>query len=844
MKGFMFLYIFFLGRDCLKIYDEIVSGRTRTTSTGEEPPPERIMIDPRRRLPSYEKPTPKMPESDLNALNKVKRDTPRSFSADIVTPASSEFGYGTESLHSSRLSERSLSLQSDTFHSTHSTPSNISYDSGFGYKYGIQNPVSQNKPSSNSHVKSNVWDKRSAWNESPSLWEDSSSPAWDNHRNAKRHVTPPSTPVTPVPKQSPIRESLDSRIELLLKQNDGKNLFLDLGAVSAQIGDVSLGDSDRNLMGPPLPWTSDAPPLPPDSSPLPPLPESDEPPPPPPEEEDDLVLLSTPPSPFLSFSEYHKWAVITSDIDSGKLTSLSDIANREDAHLEHPIPIKGVRLSSINWKANSMPLEKPYDSPIIQDKGDSTPVRDELPIEDDDKMSLSSLSDGENKLELHVPNVPDNTATATPQKTVNHGRTSSVAPPNFNSIYSSQNTGPNIYPVSDAPPYSAAPPPPHYPPNFPNSGSGAYPPTGPASAASTAYPPPGPSNASSTAYPPPGPSTPGTPAFPHSGPTSASSTGYPPTGPTTAGSGAYPPAGPAAAGSSAYPAAGPTAAGSPAFPPSGPTSAASTTYPPPVPPPPPPPTGTSLYTSTPSSQFPAQGVFANPLPPATPASVAPTSVPPPPRPPLPFISQNPPQSQGAPSSHPMHPSEHVQMMARMGIWRPGMGSGISNTTTSAFSGRECSQTPFTPGSFYPPRQPLPGTAFSSSPVPFTPPSNIAEMITRPPPGYPALPVRPMVPNTAFPLFPSSQFTVPPPDIRDPHAPTVNGVLACITKEMKQVMKKDICKRMVEVTAFKRFEQWWDEQVHQEKVFFNVLIFLFLCLMKNINCTNYAELKQF
>lgn len=761
----------------MRVYEESVSGRTRTVSSGEEPPPERVMCDPRRRLSSYEKAIPKQPDKDLSLLSKVKREIPRSYSSDR-TPVGSDYGYGTESLLSSRLSDRSISLQSESYHSLHSTPSNVSYDSAFGYNYNVQNPVAQNKPTSvNMHVKSNVWDKRSTWGDSSSPWEDNSSPAWDNHHSSKRHVTPPSTPVTPVPKQSPIRESLDSRIELLLKQTEGKSLFLDLGAVSKQIGDVSIDDTERNLMGPPLPW-SDAPPLPPDSSPLPPLPESDEPPPPPPEEE-ELVLLSTPPSPFLSFSDYHKWAVITADIDSGKLTSLSDIPNHEDAHLEHPIPIKGVRLSSINWKANSMPPEKTYDSPILQDKGDSTPVRDELPIEDDDKMSLSSLSDGENKLEVNIPSVSDNAKLpGTPQKPVNHVLSSSVQSSNFNNLYSSQSST-SIYPVSDNSPYTA---PQSYPSSFANSATTPYPP--PATAAIP--PPPLPPTGSSSSYPPPTPVTAASALYPPSVSASPGSTSYPPSVSVSAGSTLYPSTVSASAGSSAYP---------------------------------PTPTNSSLFSSASTSQYGTQGVYAPPpLPPTPSASVAPTSVPLS-RPSIPYLSSSSSQSQTAPSSHPMYPSEHVQMMARMGLWRPGMGSGISSATPSpspspsSFSAN--SQTPFASNTYFSPRQPLPGSGFSSAAVPFTPPSNIAEMVQRPPPGYPVVPpVRPFLPSS-FPVFP--QFTVPPPDIRDPHAATVNGVLNCITKELKQVIKKDICKRMIEVTAFKRFEQWWDEKLHQEKV---------------------------
>lgn len=33
----------------------------------------------------------------------------------------------------------------------------------------------------------------------------------------------------------------------------------------------------------------------------------------------------------------------------------------------------------------------------------------------------------------------------------------------------------------------------------------------------------------------------------------------------------------------------------------------------------------------------------------------------------------------------------------------------------------------------------------------------------------------------------------------------------VTTELKQILKKDFNKKMIESTAFKNFEVWWDEQ---------------------------------
>lgn len=46
---------------------------------------------------------------------------------------------------------------------------------------------------------------------------------------------------------------------------------------------------------------------------------------------------------------------------------------------------------------------------------------------------------------------------------------------------------------------------------------------------------------------------------------------------------------------------------------------------------------------------------------------------------------------------------------------------------------------------------------------------------------------------------------------NPHAPTINAVVQQITQELKQILKRDFNKKMVENTAFTKFETWWEEQ---------------------------------
>lgn len=46
---------------------------------------------------------------------------------------------------------------------------------------------------------------------------------------------------------------------------------------------------------------------------------------------------------------------------------------------------------------------------------------------------------------------------------------------------------------------------------------------------------------------------------------------------------------------------------------------------------------------------------------------------------------------------------------------------------------------------------------------------------------------------------------------NPQGPTINGVLNRVVNELKQILKRDFNKKMIENTAFKLFEVWWDEK---------------------------------
>lgn len=53
------------------------------------------------------------------------------------------------------------------------------------------------------------------------------------------------------------------------------------------------------------------------------------------------------------------------------------------------------------------------------------------------------------------------------------------------------------------------------------------------------------------------------------------------------------------------------------------------------------------------------------------------------------------------------------------------------------------------------------------------------------------------------------------DKDDPHAPTINSVVQQVTQELKAILKRDFNKRMIENTAFKKFETWWEEESSKE-----------------------------
>lgn len=45
------------------------------------------------------------------------------------------------------------------------------------------------------------------------------------------------------------------------------------------------------------------------------------------------------------------------------------------------------------------------------------------------------------------------------------------------------------------------------------------------------------------------------------------------------------------------------------------------------------------------------------------------------------------------------------------------------------------------------------------------------------------------------------------DKNNAYAPTINAVVEQVTLELKNILKRDFNKKMVEMTAYKKFETW-------------------------------------
>ncbi|XP_077149231.1 histone-lysine N-methyltransferase SETD1B [Ranitomeya variabilis] len=197
---------------------------------------------------------------------------------------------------------------------------------------------------------------------------------------------------------------------------------------------------------------------------------------------------------------------------------------------------------------------------------------------------------------------------------------------------------------------------------------------------------------------------------------------------------------------------------------------------PPLPPPPPPP----------QPGFP----MPPPLPPPPPPTHPSVTVPPPPLPappgvPPPHILPPPPFHQG------MFPMVQGDMMSALGTQWSGMPMSFQ-MQTQMLSRMMQGQNSYPYHHFL-------GNSMQFGQHPYRP-FTMSAHLTR---GQP------------WPPYPKFDPSVPPPGYEpkkeDPHKATVDGVLLVIVKELKAIMKRDLNRKMVEVVAFRAFDEWWDKK---------------------------------
>ncbi|RWS14882.1 histone-lysine N-methyltransferase SETD1-like protein [Dinothrombium tinctorium] len=172
--------------------------------------------------------------------------------------------------------------------------------------------------------------------------------------------------------------------------------------------------------------------------------------------------------------------------------------------------------------------------------------------------------------------------------------------------------------------------------------------------------------------------------------------------------------------------------------------------------------------------------------------------------------------------HPMYPSEQVQMMARLGIWKPGMGSGVFTGTPAG--AHQNFVAPSTIGSHF---QTYPFTSYNHSNLamsasarhpyfrfPFTSPGIFTGFAYSTFPGFPPQPT-----------LHSSELSGKISQSLEPQhreanearrEPLTAAVLESVVAELKEIIKKDIFKKMIESTAFKSYEAWWDDNEQKSK----------------------------
>nr|XP_055025182.1 histone-lysine N-methyltransferase SETD1B-A [Misgurnus anguillicaudatus] len=190
------------------------------------------------------------------------------------------------------------------------------------------------------------------------------------------------------------------------------------------------------------------------------------------------------------------------------------------------------------------------------------------------------------------------------------------------------------------------------------------------------------------------------------------------------------------------------------------------------------------------------------IPPSVPQILPPPMlIPPPPHFPS-FPTSNIPTNLGPPPPRPLllprFPSSKNQQACRPPNWKSPIPLPIPTRITQG-------QVSFSP-SFPPP----PGCPPTFNYITHGPPySGCSTTMLRYRPPWPPLPMprfNPSVPPPGY--VPLKEFL---------HKATVDGVLAVVASELRAIVKKDIHRRMIEIVAFKAFDQWWDDKEQEAKV---------------------------
>ncbi|XP_077399011.1 histone-lysine N-methyltransferase SETD1B-A isoform X7 [Vanacampus margaritifer] len=175
---------------------------------------------------------------------------------------------------------------------------------------------------------------------------------------------------------------------------------------------------------------------------------------------------------------------------------------------------------------------------------------------------------------------------------------------------------------------------------------------------------------------------------------------------------------------------------------------------------------------------------------------------------------------GAVPGHPAHLAVHPHMLPHMAHYGPGMIPMVQMELMNCLRWEQWSTVPM---SFQMQQQMLSRMAQTRGPYPYP------HFLDSAASGPFAAPYQHLSMGAAahagaagtagqqwqHPSMPKFNPTVPPPGYEtkkeDPHKATVEGVLQVIVKELKAIMKRDLNRKMVEVVAFRAFDEWWDKK---------------------------------